>query len=276
MEFTKRVCTFESHEKQKPINMKKTIALLMLSVTLLYGCSETIVTKEALPETTTEQTQMVVTNNDTASVLVYLTLGGVPVADTSMWVQSVDNIFGLSGSGLVGFFTLGPGDTLFYTPPAGKGIQGNFCFITQSSQCDGDVPGTTVVEFCLNNYGTIVNAQETCDISCVSGVTFLASVDFSGGAGVWTANHPGLDTIAHIENGMMGENTNKVGVYPYGCDDCVKVAAPPTCTITKHETPSTHNICQVQRNAFLSGGTVTFSFISPAYEICKEGEEKNK
>jgi hypothetical protein len=250
--------------------MKKNIHITLISMSLIAGLiyvyaltsenKSTANIKEA--KTVSAPTKLIITNQNTDSVVVYITLGGVSKNQKSKWVQSVKNIFGITNSGLVGTLKLGPKDTLSYTPPKGKAIQGNICFLTRSSQCNGDVSGTTVVEFCLNNYGTIKNAQETADISCVSGITYIASVDFAGGKGVWTANSPGYDTINHIQNDTMGKNTNLVGIYPYGCDDCVKVAAPPTCTISNHETPSTNNICQVQRNAYLSGGSVTISYIN--------------
>jgi len=95
--------------------MKKTILSLsilsVLCLTILVKCNKS----------TINQTTMVVKNNDTIPVLVYFTLGGVPASDTSKWVQSVYNIFGITDSGLVGSFTLAAGDSLTYTPS--KGIQ---------------------------------------------------------------------------------------------------------------------------------------------------------
>jgi hypothetical protein len=246
--------------KMRNLDSLKQFTLIAIFVSFVVGAY--CILSEFIPERIkTESTTLIVKNEDTTSVIVYLTLGGVPNNEKSKWVQSVKGIFGINNTGLVGKFVLGAHDSVCYTPAYNKGIQGNICFNTQSSQCDGDNPGTTVVEFCLNNYGTIKNAQETVDISCVSGITYIASVDFKGGKGVWTANEPGYDTIIHIQNDTMGMNTNLVGVYPYGCDDCVKVAAPPTCTIDNHETPSALNICQVQRNSSLSGGTVKITYI---------------
>ena len=106
------------------------------------------------------------------------------------------------------------------------------------------------------------------DISCVAGVSYLASMDLIGG-GVWTANYVGFDTVSHIENDIFGRNTGRVGVFPVGCDDCDSSVAPPACVVGKGEEPSKHAICQVQRDAKKAGGVVIVKYIGKPYQICK-------
>ncbi len=203
-------------------------------------------------------TVVMVENKDTINCVdVWLTIG----APDKTWVNSVHGIFGIKTKGLQGKFTLKPKQTLSYIPK--KGIQGNICFLTTPQQCNGNANGSTIIEFCLNNYNVkIPEAQETVEISCVSGITYIASIDMKGGKGIWTANYAGYDTITHIQNDTFGKNSGNAGVYPYGCDDCDSIASPPVCTIGKNETPQKYAICNIQRNASLNGGTVKISFIS--------------
>lgn len=235
--------------------MKKCV-MIALSLIVMAGCRECVIEEVG-------KTELVVVNGDTTDVLVYLTLGG---GYDSMWVQDVRGIFGIKDSGLVGSFVLGAGDSLRYSPTGA--ISGQFCFNGQAYQCLGDslYTGSTLTEFCLNNAGTVKNAQETVDISCVAGVSYLASMDMIGG-GIWTANYVGFDSVSHIENSIFGRNANRVGVYPVGCDDCDSSVAPPKCVVP--ETPSKCAICQVQRDAKRAGGVVIVKYISKPYQICK-------
>lgn len=247
----------------KPRNLIALILITLLSV-IMYWFEPKANACKADP--CQPITQMLVTNQDTVPVTAWLTLGA---ADTATWIQNVQGLFGITDSGLVGSFILQPGDTLNYTAPSGKAIQGNFCFITQAYQCafDSINTGSNIIEFCLNNSGTVNNAQETIEISCVPGVTYIGAVDFYG-AGVWTANYTGYDTIIHIENSVFGRNTGLPGVYPVGCDNCTaQTANAPACTIGKGESPQKYAICNVQRNASQSGGQVVFSYMGPAYQI---------
>jgi hypothetical protein len=243
--------------------MKKTISLIAL-VGLVFGCNNPKVESNDFPVT-----EMIIKNADTSDVLVYLTIGGG--LDSSVWVQNVNGVFGIKDSGLVGSFILKAGESKHYYAKNGKAIQGQFCFNGQAYQClsDSTYTGSTLTEFCLNNYGTVDNAQETLDISCVAGVSYLAEINMCGG-GIWTANYPGYDTVVAIKNDIFGRNTDKVGVFPVGCDDCDSSDAPPQCVVGKGEKPSAHAICQVQRNASNSGGCVTFVYISKPYVICNK------
>lgn len=232
-----------------------------------------------------DNSEILITNQDTVDVTVYLTLGVINCkydttikngqkiitkncTDSLKWEQDVYGIFGSNIHGSKYIFKLKPKDTLRYSPL--KGIQGNISFITDAWQCspDSSSTGSNIIEFCLNNNGTVLNAQETIEISCVSGVTYIGRVDFYNG-GIWTANYKGYDTITTVENGDFGHNTGRVGVYPVGCDDCNSITNPPSCTIPNgyHESPQKYAICNVQRNAKNSGGKVVFSFIRPALMI---------
>lgn len=246
--------------------MKKTgIMLVLIGLIGLIGCTEVKV--EMAADSGAAITEMVIENRDTADVVVYMTLGGG--YDTSKWIQNVKGIFGIKDSGLVGRFVLKGGERRMYHS-LGKAISGQFCFNGQAYQClaDSQYTGSTLTEFCLNNSGTVENAQETVDISCVAGVSYLAEINMCGG-GIWTANYTGYDTIVQVKNDIFGRNANRAGVYPVGCDDCDSSVAPPKCVIGKGELPSKHAICQVQRNASKSGGCVTFVYISKPYVICK-------
>lgn len=238
--------------------MKKCV--LVMGLLGLIGCSPVV-----------ERTELIVKNADTTDVVVFLTLGGVPPADSASWVQNVNGMFGISGSGLVGSFVLKPGETRSYV--GSRALQGQFCFNGQAYQClkDSIYTGSTLMEFCLNNYGTVKNAQETVDISCVAGVSYLGSMDMCGG-GVWSANSPGYDTVMHVQNSIFGRNSGRVGVFPVGCDDCTSSDNPPDCVRDKGETPQKYAICQVQRNAKKSGGCVTITYLRKAFVICEEGK----
>jgi len=191
--------------------------------------------------------------NDT--VLVYLTIG-----DGSGYVTDVNGVFGIKSSNkLQGSFYLNPGDSVSYVCPKDKGISGNISFWNPPVNCP--YPGITLYEFTINNKGTVVNAQETVDISCVAGVTSIGIIELSGG-GNWTDNH-GNDSVTFFQNNTLGGNTNISGVFPYGCTNCVNQGGAPDCTgHPPYSTPCTKNICNVQRNANNSGGTVTISYIS--------------
>jgi hypothetical protein len=236
--------------------MKTTILALTVMFFGILSCNKSV---------TQSQTEMLLTNESKDSVKVVITLGSG--LDT-MWIQDVYNMFGYSEHGTQAIFDLAPNDTLTFTPS--KAIQGNISFLTKPFQCDSKYPsvtGSNIMEFCLNNNGTVTNAQETVEISCVPGVTYIGKMHLVDG-GIWTANNPGYDTVKVIQNGNFGENTGRVGVYPVGCDNCTEQTSnAPKCTIGKGEQPQSKPICNVQRNAELKGGKVIFSYIKPATVI---------
>jgi hypothetical protein len=223
------------------------LLLLILGISYLFNC--------AAQETKNSPTTVQITNSNSDSVLVFLRLG---VSDTS-WVHDVNGIFGIHSSVTTqGSFWLQPNDTLSYTST--KPIQGNISFWHEPNNCPYPDSAITLYEFTLNNLGTVVNAQETVDISCVAGVSSIGSITMQGG-GQWTDNfHP--DSITKIQNSTLYNNSNTSGVFPYGCTNCINHDGAPDCEgHPKYATENTHNICNVQRNASLSGGIVTITYI---------------
>jgi hypothetical protein len=212
--------------------MWKNLLTLCFAVTLLSGC-----------------------NSSTNDVEVWLTLGNV-----EGFVTDVNGIFGIAESGLQGSFTLKAGEELEYT--SDKGLSGNISFGTAPINCPTSTyaNGVNIFEFCLNNSSQAGTPQETIDISAIAGVHSLLKATLSGG-GEWNAGtaHTG---IASFENAALYSNTGLVGVFPYGCDNCTSSDAPPSCPgHPAYETPQSEPICNIQRDATNSGGTVTVEFI---------------
>jgi len=84
----------------------------------------------------------------------------------------------------------------------------------------------------------------------------------------WNAG-PTQPAVTVIENGLWMLNDGKVGVYPYGCDTCTSITAPPSCPgHMPYETPQTDAICNVQRPAGNSGGVVRVTYLGPAMIPC--------
>ena len=93
-----------------------------------------------------KSTELLVVNETTDSVVVYLTLG----ADTN-YVTNVNGIYGITTTGLQGFFILAPHDTVSYTSQP-KGFSGNLSFNTPPLNCSTkQIPtGINIFEFALN------------------------------------------------------------------------------------------------------------------------------
>jgi hypothetical protein len=183
---------------------------------------------------TKKPTSLVVKNSTSDTVLVYLTLG--------------------IKKGFQGTFFLMPNDSVSYTDYKSIPIQGNITFWEAPQNC----VNVNLFEFCLNNKGTVKNAQETVDISCMGGVNVIGSITLQGG-GKWTDNYKNHN-VTRIQNNKMYQNNDISGVYPLGCPYCVTHIDKPRC-VTKPSEPNKHNICQVQRNADQSGGTVTVTYL---------------
>lgn len=207
-------------------------------------------------------TALQLTNGTGQDVTVFLTLGAVTgcvqnVAD----VPFVTNVV----NPLQGSFTLSQGQPVSYTPPAGVGISGNFTFGTAPINCPtDDFPnGVNVAEFILNNSFQGAGAQETIDISAVAGVNSLIQFAMSGGGG-WNAGST-EPNVTEFENKGLNDNCGQVGVFPYGCDNCTKSTSPPECSGPPTPPPygdcQSAPICNVQRDASSSGGTVTVTFM---------------
>ena len=195
-------------------------------------------------------TELVLVNDTRDTVLVYLTLSGYPSGD-SVHVQDVHGIFGCEQTGLVGSFNMYPGDTLGYT--SYKWFSGNVSFGGQPINCPtAEFPtGVNLFEFNLNC------GQESIDISAVGGVNSMMEVDLYDGPN-WEATtaHP---DVRHFYNDSMWHNTGLVGVFPYGCTNCVNTEGKQACQ-TPSEKPNNNNICNPTRAAGVRGGIVMVTF----------------
>lgn len=212
------------------------------------------------------QTQLTIVNGTDEKIKLYLTLGA-----TLGCIQDVKDIPFITGhipdNNLQGYFELdrkGKSDRVKYTPPLGMGINGNVTLDGPPINCaDVAFPsGVNLAEFILNNSFQSGNPQETIDISCVPGANALFEFSMQGG-GNWNAGS--LDpNVTSFENGSLGNNLGKVGVFPFGCDDCTRSVKPPHCSNPPQGAPNppipqSSPICNVQRSASSSGGTVTIT-----------------
>jgi len=205
------------------------------------------------------QTTLQVSNSTSGPVVVYITLGAESGNTTLADLQSF--VTPIPGNDLQGTFCLAGNSTQSYTPPAGTSLIGNLCFGGPPINCPapGFPNAVNLFEFALN---LASGGQETVDISCVAGVNASISVALSGG-GVWNAGST-QPSVASFYNSSIGSNTGLVGVYPVGCDVCTGSHNPPVCTPpVQTETPQSQAICNVQRDASTSGGTVTATYGGP-------------
>lgn len=211
-------------------------------------------------------TEVCVVNATKDTVNVFLTLG----SDTN-YVTNVNGVFGITEVGLKGYFTLLPNDTVSYQSPLNKGFNGNLSFGDYANNCPDTTVfplGMNIFEFALNNnFNGIPNAQETIDISCVSGVNCKIGCNFSQNN--WNAG----DTVGFtsIENSYLYDNVGRIGVFPFGCDSCTVIKNPPICpNHKKFSQPQSKSICNVQRNATLKGGKLYVIYGGVLNgEICK-------
>jgi len=199
-----------------------------------------------------KNTEVCVINATKDTVNVFLTIG----ADTN-YVTNVNGIFGITQSGLKGYFTLPPNDTVSYKSPCDKGFNGNLAFGDYANNCPDTTKfhlGMNIFEFALNNdFKGVPNAQETIDISCVSGVNCKITCKLSENN--WNA---GGDTskFTSFGNSFIYNNVGRVGVFPFGCDSCILIKNPPTCLNRKFSQPQKKSICQVMRDATKKGGKI--------------------
>ena len=194
-------------------------------------------------------------NDSDKSVTVYITLGMPPGC-----VHDVAQITGVPIvrlQPLMGHFELAPKQLVTLTAPAAMGFNGNFSFNTPPLNCPTpSLPdGVVLAEFIINN-GFQQYGQETIDISCVAGSNALLAFEMS--ATDWTSNFGKITSIQKIENGTRLDNTGRVGVFPYGCDNCTSSDNPPTCVGKQSQYANKEPICNVQRPANNNqGGTLT-------------------
>jgi len=200
-------------------------------------------------------TTLHVRNDAAESVTVYITLGMPPGC-----VHDVAQITGVAITKLqplMGHFDLTPKATVTLTAPAGMGFNGNFSFNTPPLNCPTpELPnGVVLAEFIINN-GFQQYGQETIDISCVAGANALVAFEMS--ATDWTSNFGKITAIQKIENGSKLDNTNRIGVFPYGCDNCTSSDNPPGCVGKQSQYANSEPICNVQRPAGSNqGGSLT-------------------
>jgi hypothetical protein len=238
--------------------MKK--LLLILALTSLFSCT-TEIKEEVIIIDSSNNTELILVNSTKDSVLVWLTLSGYPAADSALYVQNVNGIFGITQTGLQGSFYLGSKDSVFYTSTTG--LSGNIGFGTSPINCPTTTwpTGANIYEFNLNV------PQESCDIGCVTGVNSLINVQLLGGP-EWQAS-PAYPDVREIQNDSMYKNTNRVGVMPYGCTNCVNTDGKQPCQ-TPSETPSSTRICNPTRSAGVRGGQVIVTFKGYTnFQICK-------
>jgi len=209
------------------------------------------------------QTELTIINLSGTPVQVYLTLGA-----THGCVKNVAGISFVTNqvNALQGWFILNPGASASYTPPEGEGINGNFTFGSPPLNCPTTEyrNGINLAEFILNNSFQGPGAQETIDISCVPGANALIGFALNGG-GPWNAGST-KPNVTQFANTALGGNTGLVGVYPCGCDECTSRFDPPQLNCPASPAPPAYEpcqsqpICNVQRDASGSGGTVEVSF----------------
>ena len=207
-------------------------------------------------------TQIQICNGTKTDVTVYVVLGATPGC-----LQDVTQIpYITSGSGLVGSFVLKTSTSTSPWAPANIGFNANLTFGSMPINCpDSAMPyGVNLFEFIVNNGFQAGAPQETIDISCVAGVNSIIKADLSGP--VWNAG-PTEPTVTTIQNSVPPNNYGLVGVYPYGCDDCTSIVAPPVCSDKPfpYEQPQDNAICNVQRDAKkYYGGLVKVTYMGPA------------
>ncbi|PLX10426.1 MAG: hypothetical protein C0598_10410 [Marinilabiliales bacterium] len=203
-------------------------------------------------ETPPEHTQFKIINESNESVKVWITLGATPGC-----IQNVSLIPFITDStdNLKGYFMLDKNDSTIAYAPSGRGINGNVSFNTPPLNCPNEEfpNGVNLFEFIINNSFQGEFAQETVDISCVSGVNSKIEGKLSGGT-QWsaTSDHP---DVKYMYNGGIDGNKGLVGVYPYGCDTCTGAKSPPACITVSSDKQSTP-ICNVQRSAKNAGGGI--------------------
>jgi len=203
---------------------------------------------------------MFVRNDTSVAVLTFITLGA-----TSGCVNDVANITLSSGKitklhNLMGTFVV-PGNTsMELVAPKGDGFNGNISFNTPPMNCPTPKfpDGVNLAEFIINN-GFQQYGQETVDNSCVAGAN--AFIEFEMSALDWTSNGGSILRVTKITNGKKLDNTGRIGVFPYGCDNCTSSDNPPSCVGQQSQYANKIPICNVQRPAGSNkGGTVTIAF----------------
>jgi hypothetical protein len=204
------------------------------------------IASDAHGELNKNQTEIVIINDSGKDVVVYLTLG-----EGKGYIDNVKFAFGIKNKGLQGYFILRSGDTISHRFK--KAVMGNLSFENPPLNCPN---GNTLFEFCLNNKNISDNAQETVDISCVSGVTALIEVNLVGG-GKWNAGVCSSDVREFTNDSIVA---SLYGVFPLGCTNCVNSNGKPKCVPDSLVKCAQFNCCNVQRLSKTSGGKVVVKY----------------
>jgi len=237
----------------------KHFIIITATLLLLFGCVPTVPETLEVTNSDSSITTLSVVNLSVDTIPVYLTLGCGPLN-----IVNTAGIFGIQDTALQAYFILNPYDTLYYTPPINKILSGNITFNTYPQNCPDTIQfptGINLFEFTLNNKVLGAGQQETIDISGVAGFNVVGCFNLVGG-GMWNAgpDHPGL---VFFKNNSFYNNSECLGVYPYGCDDCTASVSPPICPNHKpFAKPKKTATCNVQRPCTTSGGTVFIGYIN--------------
>jgi hypothetical protein len=233
--------------------MKKLLLLafvICINVLILIFCLNKV--KEiSKHQTQSLNTELSLVNSTNDSVLVYLTLSGYSDSLAPKYIQNVNGIFGITNSGLVGSFYLKSNDTLSYI--SDKRFSANLSFGAQPINCFDSIwpTGINPFEFNLNC------PQKSIDISAIGGVNCILNVALIGGPN-WIATNS-YPNVRNFYNDTLYKNTNLVGVFPYGCTNCVNTEGMESCVIKPAIPDSTH-ICNPTRSAGDRGGKVIVTF----------------
>lgn len=230
-----------------------TLLLFAAMFGLMFWCSDK-------KNTNPTGTKLKIHNLDTVPVKVYITLGATPGCIRN--VMSIpfiqDSVQGQLG--LQGYLILAPGDSTEAYAPSDLGFNGVISFNYAPDNCASpSYPnGINQFEFMLNNAYQGKNAQESINISCVHGANCVILAElytkhkFNAGPTI-----PGIEAFS---NSIDKTTTGIPGVYPYGCDTCTGSKTPPSC-IPLPQPAQKESICQVQRNATLSGGLINVKYL---------------
>lgn len=208
-------------------------------------------------------TQLKLTNQTSDDVITYITLGATPscVQDVTQLIFSDTKIELIKLADLMGHFILKSGSTTYVSAPQGDGFNGNISFNTPPMNCkSAELPyGMNLAEFIINNGFQAGNPQETIDNSCVAGAN--AIIKFKMDTNDWGANYGKVSNIQEFVNGVWDDNSERVGVFPYGCDNCTESTSPPSCVGLQPQNVNKEPICNVQRSAVDNqGGTLEIIF----------------
>lgn len=209
-------------------------------------------------------TNLIVKNGTKSeTVKAYITLGATRgcVQDVAKLILNGGKIKITKLYDLMGWFELKPEEIVSIDAPAGEGLNGNLSINTPPLNCPNEQfqMGVNLAEFIINNGFQVGYPQETIDISGVCGANCVFKYVLS--ADDWTTNG-GAISVKEFENLFWHSNTGRIGVFPYGCDNCTSSDNPPACVGKHPEYANSKPICNVQRNAKSNdGGIVEIIFL---------------